>query len=61
MSNDDDRQLAGEIEAALRALGIASRHGVDHQVEPFVRELRGGEIRQASDEDESGQQDDAGH
>ncbi|MBB4005432.1 MAG: hypothetical protein V7704_10965 [Aurantimonas endophytica] len=44
MSNDDDRQLAGEIEAALRALGIVnSRCGPGRLVEPLVRELRSGE------------------
>ncbi|NDV86302.1 hypothetical protein GTW51_06260 [Aurantimonas aggregata] len=57
MSHDDDRQLAGEIEEALRALGIANpRFNDDRRVEPFVRELRGGEMKSAGASG-SGQQD----
>ena len=52
---DDDRQLASEIEDALRALGIARhrKHGEDRPVAPFVRELRGGDHRRPSEDIEA--------
>lgn len=58
MSIDDDKQLASEIEDALRALGIAKRRqGADSLVEPLVRELRGDEMEQSADDTASGQQE----
>lgn len=57
VSNDDDKELASEVEDALRALGIASsRNSSDRPVERFVRELRGGEIEASTDESDSGSQ-----
>lgn len=58
MSHEDDRQLASEIEDALRALGIVNGlHGADRRVEPFVRELRAGENRISAERAAAEQQD----